>query len=102
MKNFRNTTDELYDTDIKSSEVVIVDVWAEWCGPCKMIMPLLEQVAEMAPALTIVKLNADSTEKMGELGVRGVPTLLKYKNGELVDRRVGSLTLAQLKEFAEV
>lgn len=99
MSNLRDIKDTEY-TEVTSAEgTVIVDVWAPWCQPCKMLTPVLEKFAEANPAVTIVKLNADETELLGQLGVRGVPTLLKYVDGTLVDTTSGPKTATQLTEF---
>lgn len=98
MSNFRETTDDQFHQDIASG-TVIVDVWAEWCGPCKMLLPLVESLASAREDVTFLKLNADKTSLMGELQIRSVPTLLKYKDGELVDRKIGSMSASQLAAF---
>ncbi|WP_286269960.1 thioredoxin [Thalassotalea hakodatensis] len=79
---------------------VLVDFYAPWCGPCKMIAPVLEQVANENSALKIVKVNADEApELMAQYGVRGIPTLLLLNDGELVDRKVGAASVQQVTEF---
>jgi len=79
---------------------VLVDFFAEWCGPCKMIAPLLDQVSEENESLKIVKIDADhAQELMTKFGIRGIPTLLLFKDGELSATKVGALSLTQLKEF---
>ncbi|WP_426359908.1 thioredoxin [Pseudocolwellia sp. HL-MZ19] len=79
---------------------VLVDFFAEWCGPCKMIAPLLDQVASENDTLKIVKIDADhAQELMTKFGIRGIPTLLLFKDGELTATKVGALSLTQLKEF---
>lgn len=98
MSNLRDITDaEL--PEVTASGTVIVDIWAPWCGPCKMIAPMLDTIAGETPEVTIVKLNADETNLMGELGIRSVPTLLKYCDGVIVDRKIGASTLADLRSF---
>lgn len=98
MSNLRDITDaEL--PEVTASGTVIVDIWAPWCGPCKMIAPMLDTIAGETPEVTIVKLNADETNLMGELGIRSVPTLLKYRDGVIVDRKIGASTLADLRSF---
>ena len=79
---------------------VLVDFFAEWCGPCKMIAPLLDQVSAENESLKIVKIDADhAQELMTKFGIRGIPTLLLFKDGELSATKVGALSLTQLKEF---
>lgn len=97
--NFRDVTDSEFKEAIATGKTVILDVWAEWCGPCKMLLPLIEQAAADHPDIEFLKLNADKTELMAELQVRGVPTLLKYEKGILVDRKVGSMSKNHLANF---
>jgi len=80
---------------------VLVDFWAEWCGPCKMIAPILEEVAnEFEGKLTVGKLNVDeNNETPPKYGIRGIPTLLLFKNGNVAATKVGALSKAQLTEF---
>lgn len=98
MSNLRDITDaEL--PEVTASGTVVVDIWAPWCGPCKMIAPMLDTIAAEQTDVTIVKLNADETNLMGELQVRSVPTLLKYRNGVIVDRKIGASTLSDLRAW---
>jgi len=86
-------TDSSFDTDVLGADVpVVVDFWAEWCGPCKTIGPALEEIAsEMGGKLRVAKVNIDDNPNApSRYGVRGIPTLLIFKNGELVDRKVGA------------
>ncbi|MEL6212165.1 MAG: thioredoxin TrxA [Pseudomonadota bacterium] len=86
-------TDASFETDVvQSDKPVIVDFWAEWCGPCKQIGPALEELSEdFAGALTIAKVNIDENpETPGKFGVRGIPTLMIFKNGELAATKVGA------------
>ncbi|MCB1783052.1 MAG: thioredoxin [Alphaproteobacteria bacterium] len=80
---------------------VLVDFWAEWCGPCKMLMPIVEEVAgEMKDKIKVVKVNIDeSPEAPTKYGVRGIPTLMVFKGGKVVDTRVGGMPKSQLAEW---
>ncbi|MBT0721946.1 thioredoxin TrxA [Tatumella sp. TA1] len=95
-------TDSSFDTDVLKAEgVTLVDFWAEWCGPCKMIAPILDEIAdEYEGKLTIAKLNIDDNpETAPKYGIRGIPTLLLFKAGEVIATKVGALSKGQLKEF---
>ena len=86
--------DSNFDEEIKNSQLpVLVDFWAEWCGPCKQISPILEEIGETKKdKLKIFKLNVDENPKTPQkYGVRGIPTLMLFKNGNLVDSKIGSL-----------
>lgn len=96
------------DTDFKaevldSGTPVLVDYWAEWCGPCKMIAPILDEVAkEYAGKLKIVKLNIDENPKTpGEYGIRGIPTLILFKGGNVEATKIGALSKSQLTAFID-
>ncbi len=85
-------TDESFEKDVlQSSTPVLVDFWAEWCGPCKQIAPALDQISEeLAGAVTIAKVNIEESPTVpSRYGVRGIPTLMLFKNGEMADVRVG-------------
>lgn len=95
-------TDASFEQDVlKSTTPVLVDFWAEWCGPCRMIAPILEQVAtETAGKLKVVKLNVDeNTATPAKFGIRGIPTLLLFKDGQIAATQVGAVHKAQLTAF---
>ncbi|MCJ8352276.1 thioredoxin TrxA [Moritella sp.] len=97
-------TDAAFDTDVINSELpVLVDFWAEWCGPCKMIAPILSDVAEeYAGKVIIGKLNIDENSGTPpKFGIRGIPTLLLFKNGAVAATKVGALSKAQLQSFLD-
>src|SRR3546814_871982 len=97
-------TDESFKNDVVSaSGPVIVDFWAEWCGPCKMIGPALEEISnELADKVTIAKINIDENPNApAEYGVRGIPTMILFKNGEPVATKVGAGPKSQIKSWIE-
>ncbi|GAB5481595.1 MAG: thioredoxin TrxA [Parasphingorhabdus sp.] len=97
-------TDESFEQDVlKADGPVLVDFWAEWCGPCKMIGPALEEISdELGEQVTIAKLNIDdSPDAPGKYGVRGIPTMILFNNGEPVETKVGAAPKSQLKSWLE-
>ena len=100
----KHTTDATFEADVlKSEALVLVDYWAEWCGPCKMIAPILDETAkELGPRLKIAKMNVDENREIpAKFGIRGIPTLMLFKGGELAATKVGALSKAQLVAFID-
>ena len=100
----KQITDDSFEADVLgSSEPVLVDFWAEWCGPCKQIAPALEELAsELQGKVTVAKLNIDDNPSTpGKYGVRGIPTLMLFKNGEVAATKIGALPKSKLQEWLE-
>jgi thioredoxin 1 len=97
-------TDDTFEQEVLQSQTpVLVDYWAEWCGPCKMIAPALDQIAaEYAGRLKVAKLNIDENQSTPpKYGIRGIPTLMLFKNGNLEATKVGALSKSQLAAFID-
>ena len=95
-------TDESFDADVlKSSTPVLVDFWAEWCGPCKQIGPALEQIAdELGGKVTVAKINIDDSPMTpSKLGVKGIPTLMLFKDGQMTSMKVGAMPKGKIVEW---
>ncbi len=103
-ENITHTTDDAFETDVLQADLpVLVDYWAEWCGPCKMIAPILDELSgEYADKLKICKMDIDKNQQTPpKYGIRGIPTLMLFKNGELAATKVGALSKSQLAEFLD-
>ena len=100
----KHVTDTSFDSDVLKAEgAILVDFWAEWCGPCKQIAPALEELSqELGGKVTITKVNIDDNPQTpGKYGVRGIPTLMIFKNGQVAATKVGALPKSKLKEWIE-
>ena len=102
--NTKTVTDASFQADVLDSTTpVLLDFWAEWCGPCKMIAPALEEIAaELGDKVTIAKLNIDENpDTPGKYGVRGIPTMLLFKGGQPVAQKVGAAPRGQIQQWLE-
>ena len=100
----KHTTDATFEADVlKSGQPVLVDYWAEWCGPCKMIAPILDEVATSYEGkLQIAKMNVDDNRDIpAKYGIRGIPTLMIFKDGQLAATKVGAMSKSQLTAFID-
>lgn len=104
MSGIKHTSDATFESDVlKSDRPVLVDYWAEWCGPCRMIAPILDEVSkDYEGRLTVAKLNVDENQAIpAKYGIRGIPTLMLFKNGAVVGTKVGALSKSQLTAFID-
>ena len=100
----KHITDDSFSNDVlEADKPVLVDYWAEWCGPCKMIAPILDEVSETYNGrLQVAKMNVDDNREVpAKFGIRGIPTLMLFKGGELAATKVGALSKAQLTAFLD-
>ncbi|MBB2485551.1 thioredoxin TrxA [Mitsuaria sp. WAJ17] len=100
----KHISDASFDADVlQSATPVLVDYWAEWCGPCKMIAPILDEVAkDYGSRLQVAKMNVDENREVpAKFGIRGIPTLMLFKDGQLAATKVGALSKAQLTSFLD-
>ena len=103
-EHIHHVTDASFEAEvIKADLPVLVDYWAEWCGPCKMIAPILDEVArDYAGKLRVAKVNIDENQETpARFGIRGIPTLMLFKDGKVAATKVGALTKAQLTAFLD-
>lgn len=98
-----NATDATFDELINSETPVLVDYWAEWCAPCRALAPALEEIAgEMSEQLKVAKVNIDDNREVAvKMGIRGIPTLMIFKNGETIGQHIGALSKSDLVEFVK-
>ena len=104
MADIQHVSDESFDSEVLNSDVpVLVDYWAEWCGPCKVIAPVLEEIAsEYGGKMKVCKLDIDANEATPpKYGIRGIPTLMLFKNGNVEATKVGALSKSQLTAFLD-
>jgi thioredoxin 1 len=100
----RHVSDDSFEQDVlQADSAVLVDFWAEWCGPCKMVAPILDEIAgQYGGRLNVVKMNVDDNQQVpATFGIRGIPTLMIFKGGQLVATKVGALPKAQLTAFID-
>ena len=103
-ENIVHTSDDSFEADVlQSDKPALVDFWAEWCGPCKMIAPMLDEAAnEYADKMSVVKLNVDENPNIAQkFGIRSIPTLILFKDGAVQAQKLGAMSKSQLTEFLD-
>ena len=103
-EQIKYVSDASFEADVlKSDKPVLVDFWAEWCGPCKMIAPILDEVSkDYGEKVQIAKINVDDNQQVpAKFGIRGIPTLILFKNGAVAAQKVGALSKSQLTAFLD-
>ncbi|ALD90952.1 thioredoxin TrxA [Cupriavidus gilardii] len=103
-EQIKYVSDASFDADVlQSDKPVLLDFWAEWCGPCKMIAPILDEVAkDYSDKLQVAKINVDENQQVpAKFGIRGIPTLILFKNGQVAAQKVGALSKSQLTAFLD-
>ena len=102
--SIQHVSDASFEQEVlKSDAPVLVDYWAEWCGPCKMIAPILDEVSrDYGDKIRVVKVNVDENQSVpARYGIRGIPTLMLFRNGAVVETKVGALSKSQLTQFLD-
>lgn len=102
--SIKQVSSDSFEADVlKAASPVLVDYWAEWCGPCKMIAPILDEVSrDYADKLDVAKVNVDENQEIAtKYGIRGIPTLMLFRNGAVVATKVGALSKSQLTAFLD-
>ena len=103
-EQIKYVSDASFDADVlKSDKPLLLDFWAEWCGPCKMIAPILDEVAkDYGDKVQVAKINVDENQQVPDkFGIRGIPTLILFKNGQVAAQKVGALSKSQLTAFLD-